>query len=248
MSASPNLQSAIYNLQSALGGEVHLWLIDLAAAADNLGALAQTLSPDERARAERLRVPLARERFVAARGALRASLARYAGVAPAALRFRYGPAGKPYLDGPLSDAISFNLAHSDHLALLAVSSGSARVGVDIEIVGDADHEMIASRFFAPAERRALDELPPDQRRDAFYRCWVCKEAFVKARGEGLALALDQFTVDVAPSAPAALLHIDGDPDEAGRWRLAALTPAEGFVAALCLERREQSESTEQMSH
>ncbi|MEI7772440.1 MAG: 4'-phosphopantetheinyl transferase superfamily protein, partial [Chloroflexales bacterium] len=107
----------------------------------------------------------------------------------------------------------------------------------IELLGDADHAAIAGGFFAPAERRALDALPPAQRRAAFYRCWVCKEAFAKARGDGLAMALDRSVVSVDPAAPAALLHVDGDPDEAGRWWLTAITPAEGFVAALCVERR-----------
>nr|WP_255603489.1 4'-phosphopantetheinyl transferase superfamily protein [Oscillochloris sp. ZM17-4] len=122
------------------------------------------------------------------------------------------------------------------MALLAVAGG-ARVGVDLELVGDADHDVIAERFFAPEERRALAALPPDRRRDAFYRCWVCKEAFVKARGEGLALGADRFAVSADPAAPAALLRVDDEPDAAGHWRLTALSPAEGFVAALCLEAR-----------
>ncbi len=216
------------------GDEAQLWLIDLAAAAGGLGALWQTLSPDERARAERLRIPLARTRFVAARGMLRAALARYAGVAPEALRFRYGPAGKPRIDGPLGELVSFNLSHSHNLALLAVARAGP-VGVDIELIADADDAVIAGGFFAPAERRALAELPPALRRAAFYRCWVCKEAFVKAVGGGQ--ALDRFAVSVDPAAPAALLHIDGDPDAARAWRLIAITPAEGFVAALAVERR-----------
>jgi len=222
--------------------ELHLWRIDLAAAAANLDALGQTLSPDERARAGRLIAPLARARFVAGRGALRAALARYVGEEAAALRFRYGPTGKPRLDGPRGDLISFNLAHSHDLALLAVSS-RARVGVDVELVGDADHAAIAAGFFAPDERHALAALPLAQRREAFYRCWVCKEAFVKARGDGLSLALDRFAVSVTPGVPAALQRVDGDPDEVGRWQLIELAPAEGFVAALCVERPATGEAT-----
>ncbi len=162
---------------------------------------------------------------------LRASLARYTGDSPSALRFRYGPVGKPQLDGPLGGTISFNLAHSHHLALLAVARGT-HVGVDIERVSDADDVAISRGFFAPAEQRALAELPPAQRRAAFYRCWVCKEAFVKARGDGL--ALDRFAVRVNPAAPATLLHVDNNPDEAVRWRLTTITTEEGFVAALCI--------------
>jgi 4'-phosphopantetheinyl transferase len=214
--------------------EVHLWRLDLAAA--DTVSLAQTLDEGERARAERLIVPQARARFVAARGMLRATLASYTGESPATLRFRYGHAGKPYLDGPIDHGLSFNLAHSHDLALLAVAAG-ARVGVDLELVTGADGAVIADWLFASAERLALDALPPEQRRTAFYRCWACKEAFVKARGEGLGPGLEGFVVSVTPGAPAALLHVDGDQEEAGRWRLASLFPADGFVAALCVEGR-----------
>ncbi len=214
--------------------EVHLWRIDLAVAADNLDVLGQTLSLDEVARAERLRIPLARARFVAARGMLRAILARYGEVAPAALRFRYGPAGKPQIDESLGTGIEFNLAHSHDLALLAVAR-EIRVGVDVELIGDADYTVIARNFFAPVEQRDLDALPSAQRRAAFYHCWVCKEAFVKARGAGLALS--QFAVSVAPDTPAELRYVDADLDEAGRWRISAMRPALGFVAALCVEAR-----------
>jgi 4'-phosphopantetheinyl transferase len=223
---------------SALGppgdGEVHLWRIDLAAA--DLASLAPTLDAGERARAERLIVPQSRTRFVTARGALRTTLASYTGQEPAALRFRYGPGGKPHLDGPLGAGLSFNLAHSHDLALLAVAAGAC-VGVDLELVGDADVAAISRWLFAPAERIALDKLPPALRRAAFYRCWTCKEAFVKARGEGLGLALDRFAVSVVPGTPAALLHVDGDREEAERWQLLSLTPADGFAAALCVEGR-----------
>ncbi len=218
-------------------GTVHLWQFDL----DSVAASEQTLSPDEHARAERLRLPLARTRFIAARGMLRATLARYTAEQPAALRFHYTSAGKPALAGPRNHKLSFNLTHSHNLALLAVTQ-SARIGVDLELIADADYSTIAQQFFAANELHALNALPPNQRRAAFYRCWVCKEAFIKARGEGLNLALDRFAVSVTPDEPAALLHVAGDAGEARHWQFATLTPAAGFVAALCVERQATIES------
>jgi 4'-phosphopantetheinyl transferase len=220
------------DLLSLSAGEVQIWQLDLAGAAAVGADLERLLSPDELARAERLRVPLARARFVAARSMLRTTLARYTGEPAAELRFCYGPAGKPALAGPCGDTLSFNLAHAGDLALLAVAGGIP-VGVDVEPIGDADHEAIAGQLFAPAERRALDQLPAGERREAFYRCWVCKEAFVKARGDSLARAFQRFAVSVSPAAPA-LLQVEGEPGAAAAWRLSVMQPAAGVVAAVCV--------------
>ncbi|MBV9691755.1 MAG: hypothetical protein JO202_18815, partial [Ktedonobacteraceae bacterium] len=62
-----------------------------------------------------------------------------------------------------------------------------------------------------------------------------KEAYIKARGEGLSRPLDQFGVSLAPGEPAALLETDDDPGEATRWSLRDLSPGSGYLAALAVE-------------
>jgi len=198
--------------------------------------LLRTLTLDERARARRFRFPRDRDRFIVARGVLRAILGRYLGVDPGRLRFRYSPYGKPALAGPFEDeGIRFNLAHSQGIALYAVSRGR-EVGIDVEYVrADLADERIAERFFSPREVATLRAVPAEQRREAFFHCWTRKEAYVKARGEGLSLPLDQFDVSLAPGEPAALLSTPGDPPEVTRWSLQALNPGPGYVAALAVE-------------
>jgi 4'-phosphopantetheinyl transferase len=83
----------------------------------------------------------------------------------------------------------------------------------------------------------LQALSPDLQREAFFRCWTRKEAYIKARGEGLSLPLDQFDVSLAPGAPAALLGTRPDSSEASRWSLQNLDPAPGYAAALAVEGR-----------
>jgi len=46
----------------------------------------------------------------------------------------------------------------------------------------------------PAEYAALQQCPPGELAPAFYRCWVRKEAVLKACGTGLSLPLDRFRV------------------------------------------------------
>ena len=99
-------------------GEVHAWRIPLDLSGTLIDRLAPTLAPDELARADRLRVPRGRERFIAGRGALRDILGRYLGVPADRLSFLYGGRGKPALPG---SGLEFNLTHSGGLALLAVA-------------------------------------------------------------------------------------------------------------------------------
>jgi 4'-phosphopantetheinyl transferase len=69
----------------------------------------------------------------------------------------------------------------------------------------------------------------------FFNCWTRKEAYIKARGQGLSLPLDQFDVSLTPGEPAALLQTRDLPDEAARWSLWELHPGPGYIAALAVE-------------
>src|SRR5262249_37254962 len=132
-------------------------------------------------------------------------------------------AGKPSVAG---DAVHFNVSKSRRLALFAIAR-DRDVGCDIEYRDPryaAQH--IAERFFAPAEVRALRALDATRRTEGFFNCWTRKEAYLKARGDGLATALDSFEVSLAPDQPAALLRgCDG-------WAVAAFEPAPGYHAAV----------------
>jgi 4'-phosphopantetheinyl transferase len=210
------------------------WLDDEAALADDLAA---TLSQDERARAGRFAFLRDRRRFVAGRAFLRAVLGRYLGQPPAAVRLRHGAHGKPALADQTVD-LHFNLAHSDDLAVCAVTMAN-EVGIDIERLRTLpDAGDVAGLFFAPGESAALASLPLAQRTRAFFETWTRKEAFLKALGSGLARPLDSFEVKVGPGQPARLLRTAGDPDEATRFSLSALDLAPDYVAALAVEARD----------
>ncbi len=200
------------------------------------GTHAAALSPDEQQRAGRFRVPQARARFTAARSILRSILGAYLGRPPAQVLFQYGGKGKPCLaPGNHADDLRFNLSHSHGVALYAVARGR-EIGIDLErILPGRDHERLARRFFSAQETAAMMALPPEERLGAFFRCWTLKEAYLKARGEGLALPLASFSVSLSPDRPAALLSVDGDEDEPSRWWLTSIQAGPGFAAALAAE-------------
>lgn len=225
--------------------QVHIWRAALDVPASHLHDLGRLLCEDEVCRASRFRFERDRRRFVAARGTLRILLGRYLALDPAEVRFQYGAYGKPSLAAHTSAVdLRFNVTHSEDLALYAFACGR-EVGVDLERIRPVpEMEQIAEGFFSARERAALKSLEPGQRLDAFYACWTRKEAYIKARGEGLALPLDRFDVSLAPGEPARLLDVrrlnshrrqTTDRRELERWSLHALAPAPGYAAALAIE-------------
>jgi 4'-phosphopantetheinyl transferase len=212
-------------------GEVHIWRACLDRPAGTVARLRERLSGDEQRRADRYRFERDRSRYIVGRGLLRGLLAGYLGTAPEKLRFEYGEYDKPALrSGPW-----FNVSHSGPLALCAFSS-SAEIGIDIELDSHGlIRERVPERFFSPTEVRVLRSLPPDAQARAFLMCWTRKEAFIKARGDGLSLALDSFDVTLAPSAPAALLRTTWCSEEPQRWRLRDVSDRRaGYVAAVAM--------------
>ncbi|HVD87034.1 MAG TPA: 4'-phosphopantetheinyl transferase superfamily protein [Solirubrobacterales bacterium] len=193
-----------------IAGEVHLWLADLEAPG---WPPASMLPPDERERARRMRAPRARDRWVAARWALRRVLGLYLDRDPADVRLSLAEHGKPELAGERS--LRFNLSHTGPRALVAVAL-DREVGVDIEAVDpERDVAGLARFAFSPEEAAALQAVPAPRRPAAFHRAWVRKEAIAKCHGVGLAAELPAGAVWVTPvdagADVAAALAASGEP-------------------------------------
>jgi len=219
--------------------EVHVWRATLDLPIGQVWGLLNLLSADERRTAERFHFQTHRNRYIIGRGLLRTILSRYLNSAPGRLRFCYGPYGKPSLvEAYGEETLSFNVSHSRDLALFAVTRGRA-LGVDIEhVAADLASQQLAERFFSPREVAVLRTLPVHLRQEGFFTCWTRKEAYLKARGEGLMLALEQFEVSLIPGEPAALRYTQEGPQEASRWSLQDLFPGPEYVAALAVEGHE----------
>lgn len=200
----------------------------LTASPDVLAQARALLAGDERDRADRFRTPQLQERFVLARAALRILLGRTVGAPAANLRFAYDAAGKPSLAWPVP-TVSFNMSHSHTLALVGIGPAPCRLGVDVERHHWHDElDDVARRFFSPDECAELREYEGEARIGAFYRCWVRKEAYIKAVGLGLQIPLDSFRVSLGD--PACLLAARDE--VAAHWHLAALPMPDGFEAAV----------------
>ena len=216
--------------------EVHVWRIALNRPIEDVQGLQTLLASEEISRADRFRFEKDRRRFVVVRGLLRVILGRYLDLKPGQLGFVYGDYGKPALaPAPATRGLSFNLSHAHELALVAVTR-DRQIGIDLEHMRPIpEMEQIAERIFSPQEKEMFRALPGAEKLEVFFHCWTCKEAYIKARGEGLSLPLDRFQVVPILGEAAPLLSLDGDPQEASRWSLRKLIPAPGYVAALAVE-------------
>lgn len=214
--------------------EIHIWEFPLTTSDSEFDTYAALLSEDERTRASRFRFERDARRFTVARASARSILAGYTGSAGRDLRFDYSQYGKPSLAGVTAD-IRFNVSHSADLALLAVVGGG-EVGVDLETIrAEVETDKLAERFFSVHERESLRAIPNPDRISAFFRCWTCKEAFLKAQGLGLSRSLESFDVEVNPERPARILATRPDPAEAGRWSLRDLQTMPEYAAAVAAE-------------
>ena len=208
-------------------GEVHAWFLDLGQMARSLrGALDGHMGPADPAPFTAGQLRLARRFY------LRLLLGAYLGLPGKSVKINRHLRGKPALDPSVHpQPLHFSVSKSEDRVLIGFAS-SMQLGVDLEPLGRraANPLGLARRYFSDREFDALERMSEAERQVAFLRAWACKEAVVKASGEGIANQLCRFTVETALDRPAQLLAIDGDAPAA--WSLALLRPEAAFLGAV----------------
>ena len=217
--------------------EVHVWRADLKLHDSQQQSLRRLLSDDEGNRADRFYFEKDRDRFVAARGLLRMILSEYLHVPADTLQFSYSRHGKPSLKTKgEGGGVRFNVSHSHDMALYAVSR-NREVGVDIESIRPRSfYEEIAERFFSTDEIRWLREIAEEKKPEAFCECWTMKEAYLKARGEGIiTFPAKSPAMPRIPNSALAEQSIIVSPEDDRSWSLWRLEPGSGYKGALVVE-------------
>ncbi|MGB0590329.1 MAG: 4'-phosphopantetheinyl transferase family protein [Myxococcota bacterium] len=189
----------------------------------------------ERARYERITHDETRDHHLLTRALVRTTLSRYAPIAPEAWRFTENEHGCPFIaEEYTATGLHFNVSHTHGLIVCAVTRGRA-LGVDIEYEPrDSRTTKIADRFFAPAEVAALHRLPEAAQRERFFCYWTLKEAYIKARGMGLAIPLKQFWFDVEAEG---VIDFETAPelnDDPSRWSFLRLRASADHPLALAI--------------
>jgi 4'-phosphopantetheinyl transferase len=216
--------------------DVHVWRASLDRVPTVVERIRGLLSDDENVRASRFHFETDRQHFIVARGCLRTLISRYLKISPTEIQFSYGAHGKPQLAASKGEVPSFhfNVAHSGNLALYAFTR-VGDIGIDLErIRPEFTGDDVAQRFFSSTEVARLRELSEELRHVAFFNCWTRKEAFIKAKGLGLSLPLNQFDVTLCPFEAAKLLRTRWDENEAAKWSIKAIEVGPDYAAAVAV--------------
>lgn len=225
--------------------EIHLWYVrtDHVSSPDLLDAFAAVLCEEERIRWRRFSFEEGRRQYLISHGFVRAVLSRYADVHPGEVRFVRNGYGKPEVAGPAhARPLCFNLTHTRGLAACVVARGR-EVGVDAEDwerQGRDVSEALIRRCLSPAEHALFRSLAPAERQRAFFDYWTLKEAYLKARGFGLTLPVEEITFHWPSGVP----HvgevgvsfgsvIDDDPHS---WHFERHTPSDRHKIAVAVRR------------
>jgi len=221
--------------------EVHVWLTfpEEIREPTLLARCHALLNPEEATQQKRYHFERHRHQYLITRAVIRTLLSRYdPRRAPADWRFVKNDYGRPQVVAEQNaDDLRFNLSHTDGLIACALTRGR-EVGVDCEdILRGGDLVAIADRYFSPSEVSDLHKVTPERQDFRFFDYWTLKESYIKARGMGLSIPLDQFSFHIEEDSAAIGLTVDPrQNDPAERWQFRQWWFQEKFKVSLCLER------------
>jgi 4'-phosphopantetheinyl transferase len=195
------------------------------------------LNSEERERQSRFAFARLRHEYLVTRALCRTTLSQYADVDPKRWQFTCNKYGRPEIAGPHGILpLRFNLSNSGGLIACLVTL-EADAGVDVEDMNRSGETVsIADRYFSPYEVATLRTLPRDRQHQRFFEYWTLKESYIKARGMGLAIPLDQFSFHLEHDRPITIsfdAHLKDDPHA---WQFERYRPTERHMMALAIRR------------
>ncbi len=195
------------------------------------------LSFDERVRMMQFRSQSDQIRFLITRALIRTLLSQCVDTHPKQWRFEPDQYGKPRVvtNDPFIHRLSFNISHTKGGVVAAIGLDRA-LGIDVENVrlNRATTEVV-NRFFAPFEIQQFFELPESERLEFFFQIWTLKESYIKARGIGLALALEKIGFYFKHGKFVKLALDPEIQDSSEGWIFQQFRPTSDHIIALCAE-------------
>jgi 4'-phosphopantetheinyl transferase len=222
--------------------EIHIWCADTAEINDELlSAYRSLMSADELKRNQRYRFDRDRRRDCLTRALARTVLSEYGEALPTHWQFVKGEHGKPELLNP-EFPIRFNLSHTSRYVVCAVAR-QQDIGIDVEHTERKNDVLaIADHYFSKSEVGALRQFDQSTQSDRFFDYWTLKEAYMKARGEGISLGLGNFSFDLSDRNEIAISFSDKLNDMPELWRFWLMDPAADHRMGLAYRLRFEDES------
>ncbi len=218
-------------------GTAHLWFLDTETVLEpsTTDRWLARLEDHERLRYGACGTSAGRREYLGTRALARTALARYSGQPAERLRFGTDRLGRPEMTSPVMPGLFFSLAKTRELAV-GLFTFDHDVGVDVELVAPIEAVEMAGHFFSREEFAGLSRLEEDARLSRFYELWTLREAYLKARGIGLTLPLDQLVFRPTPSGGAQAEFGPAIRDDPARWQFGLTWLTHRHVAATCIRR------------
>ena len=215
----------------------HLWYLDTGTFKEpsTTHQWMARLEDHERIRYAAYRTSAARREFLATRALARTALAHYSGHPAEDLRFGTDPLGRPEMRSPSMPSLFFSLSNTSELSV-GLFASDRDVGVDVELVAPIGAVELAERFFSPAELAELLRLSDAARLSRFYELWTLREAYLKARGIGLTLPLEQMAFRPTPEGSARAEFGPAIGDDPAEWQFGLTWLTHRHLAATCIRR------------
>lgn len=216
-----------------LNNNVHIWQLNISQTKSHYDYFYNLLSKDEKLKVERFKFKKDRITSTLARGVLRLLLSKYLNCPTDAIIFKYGEYGKPELVN--HKTVKFNVSHSGEMIVMAFCN-HYDIGIDVEYINrDFDVFDIVDNYFSKQEIKALHKIPNNQQTEAFFRGWTRKEAFVKAKSQGLSFPLDSFSISIDADENADLYETVWDKNEKNLWNIVPFETHKDYKAAFAVK-------------
>ncbi len=229
-------------LEQIKKNEAHLWYGQPDRISDPclLRRYRELFTEDEREKIDQYHFAKDRHASLVTRAMVRCLLSRYVAVEPSDWRFRSNRYGRPEIAKPgHAGTLRFNIAHTKGMIVVLISK-NREVGVDVECLSYLGPCLeIADRYFSPSEVETLRSLPSSEQALRFIEYWTLKESFIKARGMGLAIPLDEFSfrIEKKPRDKIDIRFAPSLEDNPARWQFSLDAIGEKHIVATAIERR-----------
>lgn len=226
--------------------EVHLWLTEI----DSSNTLKlenkyrPLLDKEEQNRYQRFHFSEHRHQFLISHALVRLALSQYQTIDPSEWVFKRNEHGRPEIANNITQPLRFNLSHTQGLTLCAITLGYD-VGVDVEsnqrIALDSDLEQTV---LSGEEQDIYYQQPLEHRLSHFLKYWTFKEAYLKARGIGLAFSPNKISFDLTGLPPVAHFHktLNDNPSD---WNFISLSLPNNYIGAIAVRNCTQLQLVQQ---
>jgi 4'-phosphopantetheinyl transferase len=196
----------------------------------------------EREAYERFLFPHLKRQYLVTRALVRSVLAYYSNIHPKEFSFRKNAWGRPEIENTGSPpGLTFNLSHTDGMVVCLIGFGR-EIGVDVEFI---DRPImvpeLAKSSFSQLEYEAISKLSGAEQRNLFFEIWTLKEAYVKARGMGLSLPLDQFSFEIDQKKTVKVFLENTMKDQQDTWQFNLLKLTSEHQIALAIRRYREAD-------